>query len=190
MRLIKSVQLNHKGVLSKRKGLYVIDGQKRLVTQENYVPEGRTLHLIDPENLMGGPWAGRQALRGAVLSYRRAAVVGEHDIATLGVNPGLYVVAVICAREVWSSAKVVFGAGPNGADMALLGRVKDHSFVISRYARIVIGSGDGIFAPMVKAFMSYGLRVEVVTLRRSLSRELGTAAACVRFIDAPEDLAA
>ena len=126
MRLIKSVQLNHKGVLSKRKGLYVIDGQKRLVTQENYVPEGRTLHLIDLENLMGGPWAGGQALRGAVLSYRRVAVVGEHDIATLGVNPGLYVVAVICARKVWSSAKVVFGAGPNGADMALLDRVKDH----------------------------------------------------------------
>ena len=189
MRLIGSVQLNHQGVLSKRKGLYVIDGQKRLVTQENYVPEGRAIHLIDIENLMGGPRKGRERLRWVVYDYRVVACVDEVDHPIIGVNPELGHMAY----DSWRSARLVTRGGPDGADKALLDTVKDHGFILRRYYRLVIGSGDHAFADTAKMFVGYGLRVDVVSRRTALSKALQDAASSVRIMpdyDEPDELAA
>lgn len=189
MRLIESVQINRNGILSKRKGLYVIDSQKRLVLQESYVPEERAIHLIDIENLMGGPRKGRERLRWVIYDYRTAAGVGEVDHPVIGVNPGL----VPMAYDSWRSARLVTGGGPDGADKALLHAVKDHGFIRRRYYRLVIGSGDHAFADTAKMFVGYGLRVDVVSRRTALSKALQAVASSVRIVpdyDEPDQMAA
>ena len=83
--------------------------------------------------------------------------------------------------------------GPNGADIALIERVKDVQFVAPLYDRIVIGSGDGVFVHVARAYRRQGRVVEVASRRRSLSRALGAVASTVYLLSLPEldfDLAA
>src|SRR4051794_35314488 len=54
-----------------------------------FVPAGRTLHLVDVENLMGGPLSGPVALREAVAAYHDLAPVRPRDHVIVGVNPQL-----------------------------------------------------------------------------------------------------
>ena len=83
--------------------------------------------------------------------------------------------------------------GPDGADKALLDKVKDHGFIRRRYYRIVIGSGDHAFADTARMFVGYGLRVDVVSRRTALSKALLAVASSVRIVpdyDEPDELAA
>lgn len=162
---------------------------ERRVPRAKYVRAGRTLFLLDFENLMGGLRAGMAALR-QVVSYFRDAVPGEEgDHYIIGVNPRFGVIAKAC----WPSAKLVTRSGPDGADIALIEQVKNVRFIAARYDRIVIGSGDGVFVHVARAYRYYGLKVEVASRRRSLSRELMAVASTVYFLPLPEadfDLAA
>ena len=99
--------------------LYLVP--ERRVPREKYVPAGRALHLVDIENLMGGPEAGTVALHQAVSDYRDAVPMTDGDHVVIGANPQLGAVAKAC----WQSARLVVGGGPDGADTALLGTVKD-----------------------------------------------------------------
>jgi hypothetical protein len=73
-------------------------------------------------------------------------------------------------------------SGPNGADLALL-EVLEREEVEGRSSRVVIGSGDGIFAEAAARLQAGGVDVTVVTRAQSLSRRLRLAALNVRFID-------
>ena len=151
---------------------------ERRIPREKHVPAGRSLHLVDIENLMGGPRGGPAALLRAVSDYREAApvVVGDHVV--VGTNPQLGVVA----HASWPSARLVIRGGPNGADMALLAEVENDRWVAARYDRIVVGSGDGVFAEVARTFRRYGLAVGVVSREQSLSYVLARAATFVRFL--------
>ena len=151
-----------------------------------YVPSGRALHLIDPENLMGGPRAGIPTLRLVLSEYRDVSGFTEKcDHPVIGVNPKLH----IAAADAWPSARVVSRGGSDGADIKLIEWVRDDRWIAARYHRIVIGSGDGDFVEVARVFRRHGLFVEVVSRRQCLSRELHAAASLVRIL--PEvDLAA
>lgn len=160
---------------------------ERRVPRAKYVPAGRSLYLLDLENLMGGPRAGMAALRQVVSYFRDAVPREEGDHYIIGVNPRIGAIAKAC----WPSAKLVARAGPNGADIALIEQVKNVRFIAARYDRIVIGSGDGVFVHVAVAYRSQGLVVEVASRCRSLSPDLRSVASVVRIL--PEldfDLAA
>lgn len=135
--------------------LYVVP--QRQTPRESYVPAGRTLHLVDVENLMGGPDAGANALHGALAHYRSAASVADGDHVIVGANPQIG----IQAKAAWPSARLVVRPGPDGADIALLKQVKEVDFIAARYDRIMIGSGDGVFEAVVTEFRSLGIPVGV-----------------------------
>ena len=156
--------------------LYLVP--ERRVPREKYVPAGRALHLVDIENLMGGPEAGVVALHRAVSDYRDAVPITDGDHVVIGANPQLGVVAKAC----WQSARLVVGGGPDGADTALLGTVKDTDWVAARYDLIVVGSGDGIFEVVARKFRLCGLAVGVASRRGSLSCVLGATASFVRIL--------
>ena len=159
---------------------------ERQVPREKHVPSGRALHLIDIENLMGGPKAGAPVLRQTVSDYRDVVPAADHDHYVIGVNPSLGHLAV----QYWPSARLVVRRGRNGADIALIECVKDVEFTAARFDRIVIGSGDGIFVHVVRVFRRLGLPVEVV-VRQGLSHELAVTASVVRTLrQSPLDLAA
>lgn len=131
-------------------------------------PAGRTLHLIDVENLVGGVAAGVDAVASALDAYRRTVTVGPDDHVVLGSGTEL----AFAAKAAWPSALLRIGKGLDGADRALLS-VLDPSFIVSHYHRLIVGSGDHAFAPMVGALRAQKMAVMVVTRdHRSLSGDL------------------
>src|SRR5690242_20102968 len=70
----------------------------RRVARVHHVPAGRTLHLIDLENLMGGPFESAATMQSASDWYQKTApvVVGDHVI--VAVNPMLALEAASCWR--------------------------------------------------------------------------------------------
>jgi len=160
----------------------------RRFPRAQHVPPGRTLHLVDLENLMGGPWTGTHMLLQAIALYKAGASVVDGDHVVVAVNPALLPIT----KAAWPSPRVLSGRGPDGADLALLAWVNDDRFIAERYDQIIIGSGDGIFEEMVTRFRSHGLPVGVVSRGRSLSSGLANAATFVRLLPnlAPPEVAA
>lgn len=72
--------------------------------------------------------------------------------------------------------------GPDGADLALLDEVRDYKWVAERFHRIVIGSGDGIFAELAAALTGLGVHVGVVSRPDALSFSLGRTATTIHYV--------
>ena len=72
--------------------------------------------------------------------------------------------------------------GPDGADTALLDVLGDLEWIAQRYDRVVIGSGDHCFAPVVMGLAQHGILAGVVAPKGSVSNSLGRLAAFVRLI--------
>jgi hypothetical protein len=130
----------------------------------------RTLHLIDLENLAGAATVSESAALLAGESYRDSAeyVPGDLVVVASSHRNGF------AARLAFPGSTVRWRSGRHGADLALLDAVRE--FDLSRFDRIVIGSGDGIFATLARAARSGGIEVVVVSRRRALAASLRSAA--------------
>ncbi len=164
------------------RSLYLVPARR--TPKAAYVPAGRTLHLVDLENLMGGPKHDVELINEAVLRYRAAAHVETSDHVVMAVNPAL----ALAAGLAWPSARLIPGRGVDGADLALLSQVIDRHWIASRYDRVVIGSGDGIFAPVIADFRALGIATGVVTQQCRLSRHLRRIASFICFIESTDEL--
>jgi NAD(P)-dependent dehydrogenase (short-subunit alcohol dehydrogenase family) len=60
---------------------------------------------------------------------------------------------------------------------------------MTRFTRVTIGSGDGIFADAADALVAAGIPVTVVSRRDSLSARLASAAGEVIYLDAAQSQA-
>jgi hypothetical protein len=85
------------------------------------------------------------------------------------------------------SFRVIAGGGPDGADRALLAELDDVEWVTQRFDRVVIGSGDGVFVPIVHTLRSAGIPVGIVSRAAALSRPLRLAASFVRLLQAADN---
>jgi hypothetical protein len=133
----------------------------------------RSLHLVDLENLLADPWAEGPCVGRALDEYLTRAHFRSGDLVFVAGNPWLMV-------EVgWSqldSATPVechrFAArGPQGADNKLL-EASPMAWVARRFDRLVVGSGDGVFAERLAAARASGLSVRIVSRPESLSGRL------------------
>ena len=139
----------------------------------SWVRTGRTLHVIDIENLMGGPNSDVARIQLALQHYRTTANFAKGDHAYVGCDAHL----LPSVHEAWPAVLIRPGRGPDGADHALLA-VLDTEDISRRYSRVVLGSGDGIFTPIVSELLDHNVRVLIVALTGSLSRQLAEQAAC------------
>jgi hypothetical protein len=139
------------------------------------VPAGRALHLIDIENLAGGPDVSAEVARAAIADYRRSAAIRERDLVRLACNPWLYRRLAFDLPAGWWTA---FGHGPDGADRALLEGLEPAT-VCHRFDRLVIGSGDHCFTDLAAGVRALGGDAWVISRHRSLSRDLERAASRV-----------
>ena len=131
-------------------------------------PKGRTLHVIDIENLVGGTAVGAAAVGPALAAYRCTVAVRPDDHVELGSGPTLAVAAGLA----WPGARLRVDHGANGADRVLLDALTP-DFIATHYDRVVIASGDHAFAPLAVALRSR--RVAVMTIvrdRTTLARDL------------------
>jgi hypothetical protein len=145
----------------------------------NPVAETRVLHLVDVENLAGAADFSQIDAARIHQAYAQVAPRGAIDQVVLATSHH----AALPAWRAWpESARRLVRSGPNGADLALL-QVLECESVASRFAHVVVGSGDGIFAFEAARLQAAGIRVTVVTRRGALSRRLRFAVRDVRYID-------
>ena len=83
-------------------------------------------------------------------------------------NPGLAEQFVFTPH---TSCQLQVRRGHDGADLALLGWGSPE-LIARRFDRLVVASGDGIFAGIVHALREFGLRVEVLYGKGGVSRRL------------------
>jgi hypothetical protein len=136
---------------------------------------GRTLHILDLENLAGGDFSRFSEALG---SYRSVSRIAPYDHVVIGCDAS----HVFPCRRAAPSARLVFGRSSDGADRALARELSDPTWIASRYGRVIIGSGDHFFAPAVWDLRHAGLSVVVVAIATSLSRELHRAAGLVKLM--------
>jgi hypothetical protein len=145
----------------------------------------RTLHVVDIENLAGT----------AIPTIVQVSEVQELYVARLGFSTADQVVmatshlALLNAARGWPHARYRVRSGPDGADLELLD-VLLHEDIAARFTHVVIGSGDGAFAPPASRLRDRGVRVTVASRAGSLSAQLRRVASDVVYLDLPRAAAA
>src|SRR5215213_11074025 len=119
---------------------------------------GRSLHLVDLENLVGDPRAEAEPALDTFAAYLELAQWDDGDHVILATNPWL-MARVVFDLPVECSRHAVHGR--DGADTMLLS-LAPPEYVVKRYGRLVVGSGDAIFARRAEAVRDGGLAVDVV----------------------------
>jgi hypothetical protein len=145
----------------------------------------RAVHLVDAENLLG-----TAVPRPADVVWLTRCYAGR-----VGFGPMVQVV-IACSHLAfttigfcWRGPQYLLWSGPDGADLALLAVLR-HDHIAARFPRVVIASGDRIFALAVTDLAASGCQVTVASRRGRLSRTLERAAGGrVIYLDSPGHLA-
>lgn len=120
-------------------------------------PAGRTLHLVDLENLLGDDRLAEHGEAG-LAEYLRLACWAPGDHVIVAAHPEL-------VRQIGFAPPVPCNlhatCGPDAADEMLLGLISVEQ-TIARYERLVIGSGDGIFFDRAREVRDQAVPVVVV----------------------------
>jgi hypothetical protein len=138
----------------------------------------RTVHLVDIENLVGGSHVAETLVHSVSEHYARVAGVAADDL-----------VIAACSHETfpyvawaWEGhPRMLVRSGEDGADLALLTALEEERLV-ERFTRVVVGSGDGIFAEPLSLVQHRGIAVTVVGRRRSMSSRLRLAVRDLRYL--------
>ena len=125
----------------------------------------RTLHLIDLENLCRvTPRSVSRAWR----LYTASVGVYNDDGVMVAVDVSR---AFTVADALPSGIRLLTGRGRNGADRALLEAV-DIGWAKRCFERVVVASGDHVFAPTVRECLAADMPVEVVAGGGGVARVL------------------
>jgi hypothetical protein len=154
-----------------------------VTTSSSTSPTHRTLHLVDLENLLGDPRASADV---ALARFHEFLTVARWEPAD----------HVIIATNPWMMAKIAFDLpratsrhavhGRDGADTMLLS-LAPPELVVKRYERLVIGSGDGIFAARARVVRDHGVAVEVIARADGCSSRLHRFP-CTYLVPCPADV--
>ncbi|MFN8027114.1 MAG: hypothetical protein U0W40_12385 [Acidimicrobiia bacterium] len=128
----------------------------------------RSLHLVDIETLVGNPRADAAVVLHTFDRYLAAARWSAGDHVIVAANPKLMAKV---AFDLPVPANVHCAPGRDGADTKLLDTVAPHT-IATRYDRLVIGSGDGIFLRRARASAEAGIAVHVVARPDGCARTL------------------
>ena len=134
----------------------------------------RQLVVVDLENLCGGS----EAVEARHDDVRRelSATLNTETTSFTVVAYGRFVQDAIPELPFnWPKARILVGSGIDGADLRLL-EVLDTEPVAERSMRIVLCSGDGIFAESVARLVASGHHVTVFARPGTISRRLALVA--------------
>lgn len=133
----------------------------------------RTLHLVDIENMACS----------SHLTHEDVAKTQQRIHAAVELRPGDHTLIAASHHNAlatyygWvGSAQRSARSGQDGADMVLLEAIEDIRWVADRYQRVVLASGDHIFAFAVANLKAAGLEVVVISPDRGLSTAMRLAA--------------
>ena len=135
---------------------------------------GRTLHVLDVENLAGTPHLTEADAGWVIRRYRAQVGVADNDLSVIACNPK----AAYDVRPAWPDALLRTRAGENGADLALLDELYPGD-VARRFARVVLATGDHIFSTAAWQLRHAGVVVAVAVGRGALAHDLRRAASSI-----------
>ncbi|MDH6207979.1 NYN domain-containing protein [Aurantimicrobium minutum] len=124
---------------------------------QHFNTANRELHLIDIENELG---TGQ--VKAADIARFRTFYLKANNVPA---NAHI-VIAASCSQNLlesafgWPGARTVWLPGHDGADRALL-EIAYEENVEKRYDKVVIASGDHIFAEAAEALQNLGVKVKV-----------------------------
>ncbi len=132
-----------------------------------------SIHVIDIENVIGTATPSPDEILSAHAAYTAAVGAEEGDHWMVASSH-------ICAKHlwlVWPQQPCAFKvrSGRDGADYEILDFLSIPQN-LRRAERLVLASGDGIFAPTVDGLVEMGMEVLVVSRPEALSRALAAAA--------------
>ncbi|GII02026.1 NYN domain-containing protein [Planobispora takensis] len=131
------------------------------------ISHGRSVHLLDVENLVGAPRPATAEVVTMMDHYRRRVPAGFMDQYVAAVNHG----ALVPVGLALAGIQILVRSGRDGADEALCEVIRlDH--LDTRFERVVIGSGDGVFTDLAEWLRRSGVQVVVVSRPGALSRRL------------------
>ncbi|MBG0830366.1 NYN domain-containing protein [Planomonospora sp. ID67723] len=145
------------------------------------ISQGRSVHLLDVENLVGAPRPATSDVVTMMDHYRKRVPASGMDQYVAAVNHG----ALVTVGLALAGIQILVRSGRDGADEALCEVIRfDH--LDDRFERVIIGSGDGIFTELADWLRRRGVQVVVVSRPDALSYRLRRTAGQV----IPLDLAA
>lgn len=131
-------------------------------------PLPRTFHLIDLENLCPRGHVTPRAVRRIWDLYEDRVGVYNDDGVVVAVDGSR---AFAASESLPPGIRLLTGRGRDGADRALL-RVADIGWAKRCYERVVVASGDHVFAPSVLEWQAAGVNVELVAGCGTVARVL------------------
>ena len=141
----------------------------------------RAVHLVDAENLLGTATPRPADVRQLATRYADVIGFGPMDQVVIACSHLAFKTIGFC----WPGPQYLLRSGPDGADLALLA-VLQHDHIAARFPRVVIASGDHIFAQAVTDLTTSGCRVMIATRRGHLSRTLELVASHqIIYLDPP-----
>lgn len=133
--------------------------------------KGRSVHLIDLENLVGSGHVTEETARYTCTAYAALGVVGPNDQVIVAVSHH----NLWAAWYGWPHVRCEARSGPDGADL-LLQEIMASERLAVRFDLAVLATGDGGFAAATAALIEAGLPVGVIAPRGRLSARLRLAA--------------
>jgi len=137
----------------------------------------RAIHLLDIENLLATPFFDSEDVTRFKQFYQTCDFFSEGDLIVIATSSSA---GIVEANLGWGSARYTFRHGENGADIALIDIIEDENLA-DRFGRVVIASGDGIFAEHVTTLLAANIDVHVVSRRDSLHRCFTSLGACLHL---------
>lgn len=146
---------------------------------------GRSIHLIDIENLCGESRPTRNQVEVARQRYMEVGLCRKGDHVIVASSRG----NCVNSAYGWPGARYLVRDGKDGADLCLA-EVMSTEGLTQRFARAVIASGDGGLAPFVSELAAKGMDTVVVSPADRLSRKMRMAAhKCIVLTPELEDIA-
>ena len=130
----------------------------------------RTAFFLDMDNLTGTGQPSSEQVRIVLDDFERICRPSKFDQVYCA---GTATTAYHCA-DYRPNYRVTAGRGKDGADKRLL-ELGEPEHISRRFQRVVIGSGDGIFATVAHEYARRGLKVELIAGKGGVSKSLQQA---------------
>ena len=144
------------------------------------IGQGRSLHLIDAENLGGSSLLGIRDVQRLRAEYFASVPTGPMDQFVLASAHA----SGAALGAGWPGGQHKWLSGPDGGDICLAHTIVDED-IARRFDQVFMGSGDGGLAPFAAHLGAQGVRVTAVSRIRSLSPRMRLAASSIIYLDRP-----
>ena len=135
--------------------------------------DGRSVHLLDIENMLGTGEIEVTAINAFFAAYKEQVPMTDRDLVIVGVSSSEGLLAIVLSDL--RNSRPLYKPGKDGADLALQ-EVLDTEGLERRFSKVYVGSGDGGFATSISALAGRGAEVVVVSRSKSLAKRLRLAA--------------